>query len=305
MPFAGYEDHAACVADNADKDDPDAYCAALERSVRGSANPNATPEWFRNPELDEPTPFTVTADGQVFGHLAAKGVCHVGIADRCLMVDELMGDDYQVFARSPVVAAGSEVEGVRVGVVTMGTGHAPLRVNHAAAAAHYDHTGTVAADVAVGEDRHGIWVAGAAREGADWHALRSAALSGDWRTVNGRRRLVAALAVNTPGFPIVSPQALVASVEGSDDGEVEAATGIGVVDGTEGQESEQEAPQSDENVEPEQTDLQLVTAALEALASRIDQLTATEDPEPEPVTETESSGTQYSALAKVLAERSE
>ena len=30
MPFAGYEDFAACVAANGDKDDPKAYCGALE-----------------------------------------------------------------------------------------------------------------------------------------------------------------------------------------------------------------------------------------------------------------------------------
>lgn len=33
MPFGPYEDHADCVADNQDKDDPDAYCAELERKI--------------------------------------------------------------------------------------------------------------------------------------------------------------------------------------------------------------------------------------------------------------------------------
>jgi hypothetical protein len=37
MPFAGYKDHAACVKANSDKDDPDAYCAALERKAKESS----------------------------------------------------------------------------------------------------------------------------------------------------------------------------------------------------------------------------------------------------------------------------
>ena len=32
-PFAGFKDFAACVTDNKDKDDPQAYCAALERET--------------------------------------------------------------------------------------------------------------------------------------------------------------------------------------------------------------------------------------------------------------------------------
>ena len=33
MPFAGYEDFADCVAQNQDKDDPEAYCAIIEAAV--------------------------------------------------------------------------------------------------------------------------------------------------------------------------------------------------------------------------------------------------------------------------------
>jgi len=35
MPFAGYPDHAACVADNGDKANPHAFCAWLEHQVTG------------------------------------------------------------------------------------------------------------------------------------------------------------------------------------------------------------------------------------------------------------------------------
>lgn len=35
MPFADYADHADCVAKNRHKDDPDAYCAEVERRTAG------------------------------------------------------------------------------------------------------------------------------------------------------------------------------------------------------------------------------------------------------------------------------
>lgn len=33
MPFAGYKDFADCVKRNQDKDNPEAYCAAIMRKV--------------------------------------------------------------------------------------------------------------------------------------------------------------------------------------------------------------------------------------------------------------------------------
>jgi hypothetical protein len=87
----------------------------------------------------------------------------------------------------------------------MGTGHAPLKAKVQATIEHYDNTGSVVADVAAGEDAHGIWLAGALRSSASPEqvkALKAAALSGDWREFGGNLELVAALAVNVPGFPI-------------------------------------------------------------------------------------------------------
>jgi hypothetical protein len=34
MPFAGYRDFADCVRQNQDKDDPNAYCAFIERQAK-------------------------------------------------------------------------------------------------------------------------------------------------------------------------------------------------------------------------------------------------------------------------------
>jgi hypothetical protein len=36
MPFANYEDFDACVRDNQDVDDPEAYCASIKRQVEGA-----------------------------------------------------------------------------------------------------------------------------------------------------------------------------------------------------------------------------------------------------------------------------
>jgi hypothetical protein len=129
---------------------------------------------------------------------------------------------------------------VPVGHITLATGHAPIRANAQAAAAHYDNTGSVVADVAAGEDSHGIWIAGSLRAGVDLEqasVLKAASLSGDWRAIAGSLELVGALAVNVPGFPIprtalaasgerqeslvaagvVQPEAVLASAFGADE----------------------------------------------------------------------------------------
>jgi hypothetical protein len=94
---------------------------------------------------------------------------------------------------------------VNVGHITMETGHAASSLAGRPAAAHYDNTGAVVADVVCGEDEHGIWFSGALRpEVTDTQriSLGAAALSGDWRRLGGNYELIAALAVNVPGFPI-------------------------------------------------------------------------------------------------------
>lgn len=41
MPFAGYKDHAHCMRENQDKDDPAAYCAEVMRRVEKGCTPIA------------------------------------------------------------------------------------------------------------------------------------------------------------------------------------------------------------------------------------------------------------------------
>lgn len=159
-------------------------------------------DWFSNPDLSVPTGITVTADGRVYGHAALWGTCHIGQAGVC--VTPPREDDHPYFMTGNVWTDTDA--SVSVGQITVGTNHAPLTAGHRAASDHYDNTGAAVADVAVGNDRHGIWVAGAIRPGASAariHELRAAGqVSGDWRRIGGALRLVGLLAVNVPGFPV-------------------------------------------------------------------------------------------------------
>ncbi len=163
--------------------------------------------WFEAPGLAEPTALTVTDEGRVFGHLATWGTCHIGLPGCRTAPRSASG--YAYFRLGEVVTA--EGSRVAVGKITLGGPHADLRASRQEAQRHYDDTCLAVADVACGEDEHGIWVAGAVRADAtdeQVRALRASPISGDWRTVGGRLELVGALAVNVPGFPV--PRALVA-----------------------------------------------------------------------------------------------
>lgn len=163
--------------------------------------------WFDDPMFDGPTPLTVTADGQVKGHLALWNVCHFGLTDVCRMAPR-SNTGYQYFMTGSVLTADGTQR--KVGRITLGTGHANLRLGYIPAADHYDNTGTAAAIVAAGEDRFGPWVAGATVPNMSEEKiaeLRRSPLSGDWRPTPKGLELVAALAVNTPGFPVVGMSA--------------------------------------------------------------------------------------------------
>lgn len=167
--------------------------------------------WFSDPGLSEPTPLVVTPEGRVFGHLAVWGTCHTAFPGQCVEPPR-SSSGYAHFRRGSVLTAeGSEVA---CGVLTMDTLHADRSLRAVDTMAHYENTGRGVADVAAGEDSWGIWVAGALRPGVtpeQIRTLRASPLSGDWRRQGGSLELVAALAVNVPGFPIPRPQGLVAS----------------------------------------------------------------------------------------------
>lgn len=174
---------------------------------------------FRDPGLTEPTTTTIEEiEGgylRIFGHLAAWGVCHIGIQDTCTTAPH-SGTNYAMFRTGTIVTDEGRIA---VGQLTMGTGHAGLRANARAAVAHYDNTGTAVADVVVGEDAHGIWFSGIVRASAtaeQIEALQASALSGDWRRNGTGLELVAALAVNVPGFPIPRTSLAASGAEGQE-----------------------------------------------------------------------------------------
>ena len=172
------------------------------RAIVAGGAPVAPPkEWFGDPGLDGPTPLTITADGRVFGHIAAWGVRHIGMPGHVVPPKSRSG--YAFFKTGVVQTA--EGEDVPVGQLTLAGGHAPLSADASQAVRHYDDTASAVADVTAGEDRHGIYVAGALRPSAtpeQVRALRASAPSGDWRPINGGLELVAVCQVNVPGFPV-------------------------------------------------------------------------------------------------------
>lgn len=176
------------------------------------APPVAPPSaWFANPELEQLLPLVVTDDGRIYGHAAGWGSCHTGFSDVCVMPPH-SETDYRFYHLKSVVTA--EDTEVGCGTITLEAPHANQQMGLVEAQAHYDHTGMAVADICVGEDEHGIWVAGALRPGLTPEVireLRGASLSGDWRNYEGNLELVALLAVNVPGFPIPRVQARVAS----------------------------------------------------------------------------------------------
>jgi len=190
-------------------------------SARDDAG-NPPADWFEDPDLDELTHVTVTPDGYVYGHLAPWGECHIGMPG-CVTAPR-SPSDYAHFRTGEVLAHcdcddegdGDHLVRIATGPLTLGTDHAARGLSAQEAAWHYDHTGSAVADVAVGEDAFGIWIAGAVREHAtpaQVRDLRAADVSGDWRRLGGSLELVAVLAANVAGFSIPrQPQAhLVAS----------------------------------------------------------------------------------------------
>lgn len=165
-------------------------------------------EWFDDPELDEPTPLTITDDGRVFGHLGTWNSCHDGFpgtrpGDRdCVMLPQ--DADYTYFTRRGPVMRCREGCEIPIGTLTMDTGH-HRPTNHQATESHYDDTGTQVAYVTAGTDQFGPWVAGCVRpdlSAEDVVRLRASPPSVDMRPRDGKLELRAVLLVNVPGFPV-------------------------------------------------------------------------------------------------------
>lgn len=172
-------------------------------AVTAAAVPVAPPrDWFTLPgghsgaydvEVDD--------DGRVHGYPAATwDTCHLSFPDQCVTPPRSQ-TNYAYFTCGTVRCAdGSRV---RTGPLTLRGGHADRSWSAKRAMAFYDDTDSAFADVAIGEDEHGIWVAGALRPTTTPEQVRTAmasGFSGDWRDVGGNHELIALSAVNTRGF---------------------------------------------------------------------------------------------------------
>lgn len=156
-------------------------------------------EYFARPEAVGP----VTVEGdRVSGYVATWGTCHVGMPG-CTTAPS-SATHYAHFLRQEQTTATGET--IPVGVLTVGGGHADPSAGIVPALAHYDDVGAAVARVNIGEDEHGIWVAGWVPPYADPVKVSQLAdldVSGDWRRVGGNLELIAVCAVNTPGFPVL------------------------------------------------------------------------------------------------------
>jgi hypothetical protein len=174
-----------------------------------AAGPLAPPaDWFVNPQLDAPTPVTITDDGRVFGHLASwktngRDTCHTGSRPGTCTTVPHSSYDYAYFHDGAMRT--DDGRDIAVGNLIVDTDHAAMSADYRTAGAHYAHTGAAVAAVRAGEDEYGIWVSGSVLPHVTDEqiaTLRRAPLSGDWRAIGGNLELVAALAVNSPGFPV-------------------------------------------------------------------------------------------------------
>nr|AMP54407.1 phage Mu protein F like protein [uncultured bacterium]AMP54456.1 phage Mu protein F like protein [uncultured bacterium] len=167
-------------------------------------------EWFDAPERPpEIGGIEITEEGRIFGYLAPRNVAHRGISDRKQTVP--MGDvDYSRYMSRPrfVINGSGEKTTIATGSATMDCGHAPLNNDSEAARDHYENTCSIVASIRIGEDRRGVWVAGALMPdvtNAQILRIMASQFSGDWRPhkeKQGMRDFAGALLVPVPGFPV-------------------------------------------------------------------------------------------------------
>lgn len=178
-------------------------------------------EWFSEPK-DVPIhgALTVTDEGRVYGLLAPKNVNHRSFPGQRVEVPS-KNVDYSLFMGGETIVAG----GGRVvtGVITMDCGHADTSygVDAAQSMEHYDNSCSVVANVRIGENAKGTWVAGSVVPWITPEAIvkmMSCRLSGDWRPHSqhkGMYEFCGALLVPVPGFPMARKQASVTLQEGA------------------------------------------------------------------------------------------
>lgn len=185
----------------------ESYREGEQMSLVASAPVHPPKAWFNRPKITGSTKVVVTDDGQVYGWVAPD-TCHRGAlsaAGYCQMPPRSR-NGYSNFHTGSTKTAEGDL--LHTGVIVWDTTHADESYGARRAVAHYEDTGQAVADVRVGDlDGGGIWFAGGMRPGASdaaFQKMRQSPPSGDWRNLNGNLELVAVLATNTPGFPVLA-----------------------------------------------------------------------------------------------------
>jgi hypothetical protein len=180
----------------------DGLTPAVETVTAGAAPVSPPRDWFELPGgHTDAYDVIIDDDGRIHGYPAATwSSCHLSFPDECVTPPR-SESDYAFFKVGTVRCA----DGTRVatGPLTLRGGHADRTWSASRAMAFYDDTDSAFADVAIGEDEHGMWVAGALRpetSAADIRTAMASGFSGDWRAIGGTHELIALSAVNTPGF---------------------------------------------------------------------------------------------------------
>jgi len=165
-------------------------------------------EWFEEPtDVDVDGALTITPEGRIYGYVAPTGVRHRSFPERDQFVPMGNGDYSRFMSGQTIVAGGDRIA---TGAITMNCGHATIARSLTASQAsqHYDNSCSIVATARVGENDHGVWIAGALVGGLEPTTLQrimACKLSGDWRPHldrSGWREFVAALLVPVPGFPM-------------------------------------------------------------------------------------------------------
>lgn len=172
-------------------------------------------QWFTKPPIGPKNKITVTDEGRVYGWVAPPAVCHRGAlaANGTCITPAGIARTFAHFETGTTKTAEGDL--LDTGPLVWDTTHADTGLRAMAAKAHYEHTGLAFADVKVGHESGGLWFSGAMKPGtteADWQKARQHPLSVDARRIGPDLALIAALAVNSPGFPV-----LTASVDGEQD----------------------------------------------------------------------------------------
>jgi hypothetical protein len=202
----GVYDHVAKHLRDAGQEPPELRSAPLVAAGHTIEIPHVPPAWwFQRPTDVVPHgALTITDEGRVYGYVAPAGVAHRSFPGQRVTVP--MGNvDYSRWMGGEAIVAGGRVV---AGPITMECGHLPPTASSSSIVRmeHYDNACSVVAKACVGEDQHGVWIAGALEPGVTAEQVSrmlACRLSGDWAPHPERpgwREFVAALLVPVPGF---------------------------------------------------------------------------------------------------------